>query len=141
MSGVIYFMKATELKKQGKFIYRYKPVVFNGGPTVGAPMRENDEIDGFDKVFDSQADFEVWYRDLVAGFAELDECLNYCQYFVREKGNEGHYVRDGKSYPVNGTWTGYEMNCDFMAGFKHFLIENDFYTDWFKLHERYENNL
>lgn len=130
------YMKALTLSREGKYVYRYSPICFNG-KGESAPQRTKDEIDAFDKVFDSKEDFTAWHRDLTIGLAELDEVMNYCEYFERSNGNDGFYIREGKRFPVKGTWTGYEINCEHMLGFKNFLIENGWLKYWFKLMKRY----
>lgn len=122
------------------YIYRHKPIVFNGGPVISPPQRKKGvEIDEWDKVFESEEEFRVWYKDLVVGLATLDEVMNYCEYFKRIKGNIGYYERSGKKFPVDGTWTGYEINTEMMRGFKEFLIENGWLNNWWKLMKRYES--
>lgn len=53
------------------------------------------------------------FSERVIGLAELDEVMDYCEYFVRDgikDGNRnGQYVREGKSHPVKGYWDGYEI--------------------------------
>ena len=145
-------MKVKELEAQGKYIWRYKHVGFYGTPRPTAPQRGGEEIDKWDKVFDSKELFDEWYRDLVKGLAELDQVMNYCEYFVRTKGNEGKYIREGKEHEVNGQWDSYHIwgNAMFpvltfdyklMESFKKFLIENGWKDDWFKLMDKYESEV
>lgn len=141
-------MKVSELMREGKYVYRYKPVLFNGGHGSSAPQRENDEVDNFDKVFNSKSEFDKWYRELQIGLAELDEPMNYCKYFVRSKGNEGNYVRDGKSFTVNGEWVGLHDFCwsepsegyKLTESFVVWLKESGWNkNNWFELMDRYKN--
>lgn len=60
--------------------------------------------------------------------------MNYCKYFVSEKGNEGHYVRKGKSFRINGNYCG---TLDYNSEFKKFLRENGWENNWFDLMDRY----
>lgn len=122
------------------YIHRYKPIIFNGGPTQSAPQREKGvEIDEWDKVFESKEDFEKWHRSLTIGLAELDECLNYCQHFVREKGNLGSYERDGKRYyPVDGTWCGIHDYGRGESGKFFDWVKENFGENWYQLMDRYK---
>lgn len=130
-------MKITELPPTS-YVYRYKPVLF-WGKGESAPQRKDDKLDEWDKVFNSKEEYEKWYKDLIAGLAELDEVMNYCKYFKRSKGNEGFYERENKSCPVNGTWTGYYLNTPMMADFKSFLKENSWINNWFELMDKYKS--
>lgn len=133
-------VKVTHLK-EGTYLYRHKPIRFNGGVTAGAPQRESEYLDEFDTVFDNIEEYKQWQKSVTAGLAELDESMNYCQYFVRDKGNAGHYVREGKSFPVDGSWVG---NQDFdnyppCQPFVRWLEENGWRDTWFELMDRYKN--
>lgn len=145
-------MSVSDLIKEGKYVWRYKHVGFYGHAGASAPQRENDELDEWDKVFDSKKEFDKWYRGLVSGLAELDQVMNYCKYFVRAKGNKGKYVRDGKEHEVDGQWDGYHIwgnalfpalkfDYKLMASFKDFLIKNGWNEkNWFELMDKYERN-
>jgi hypothetical protein len=141
-------MKLQELQKQGKYIWRYKHIGFYNSQSPLALMRQGNEIDKWDKVFDSKADFDKWFKKTQIGLAELDEVMNYCKYFIREKGNEGWYERDGKRCEVNGLWDGYhidgsalfpvkEFDYDKMNKFRDFLQQNVWLKDWFELRDKY----
>lgn len=47
-------MRANELTKQGKYVHRYKAILFNGVSGKPTPSRIRDEIDEWDRVFDSK---------------------------------------------------------------------------------------
>lgn len=91
--------------------------------------------------------YRPWYNSLIAGLAELDQVMDYCEYFQREKGQLGFYVREGKSFPVHGSWDEYHLNCNHgedrgfvcckMKPFTLFLKENGWLEDWFKLKGKY----
>ena len=132
-------IKIKELNKTG-YVHRYKPIRFNGQMTTGTPMREGEYMDRFDSFFPSMEEFTKWNKSVTAGLAELDEAMNYCKYFVRSKGNEGHYVRDGKSFPVDGSWTGLQDfdNYPPCQPFVRWLIDNDWRDTWFELMDRYK---
>lgn len=102
--------------------------------TKFAPQRSNNQIDRFDILFDSKEDYVKWNKDVTIGLAELDCLMNYCKYFQREKGNDGYYVRDGKSIRVNGTFTAYDLP----PYFKDFLKDNNWQDNWFELMDRYK---
>lgn len=128
----------SELEKQGFYIWRHKHIGFNQLPQPVTPPRENKDIlDDFDFVFLSKKDFNEWFDETSVGLAELDQVLNYCKYFIREKGNQGRYEREGKSIKVDGTWDGYHINTPMMKDFKEFLLENGWLENWFELHPRY----
>lgn len=130
-------MKIQELPKEN-YVYRYKTIVFNGGVTPVIQQRSNNEIDEWDKVFSSKEDFQHWYSGVVVGLAELDQCLNYCKHFVRTKGNEGNYVRNGKTYPVDGSWCGiHDYGIGESGKFFKWAIEN-FGENWYELMDRYK---
>ena len=65
--------------------------------------------------------------------AELDEAMNYCEYFQRKKWNEWFYIRDNKSYPVSWLWD-YKNTPDH---FYKWFRENFGDISHFKLHNRY----
>lgn len=129
----------NELKVEGKYVYRHKKIGFNGLPTPSTPQREGNFPDNFDLIFDNKEEFEKWYKIMMAGLAILDECLNYCQHFIREKGNIGAYERDGKRYyPVNGTWCGtHDYGRGESGKFFEWAIEN-FGKQWYELMDRYK---
>jgi hypothetical protein len=133
-------LTVAKLKKQGKYIYRYSQICFNGNG-IKAPQRKDDLIDEWDKIFDSKEDFEKWYKDLVINLAELDQVMNYCKYFVRLKGNNGNYVREGKTCPVNGLWDCYHINTPEMSQFNDFIIKNGWKNNWFDLMDRYKQTI
>jgi hypothetical protein len=129
-------MKLSQLPK-GAYLHRYKPIVFNSGPVMAVPQRKGEELDTFDIVFSSKEEYESWYKSLVIGLAELDQCLNYCKHFTRIKGNEGLYIRDGKEYPVNGTWCGiHDYGRGESGKFFEWVIQN-FGENWYVLMDRY----
>ena len=75
-------MKISELPKNS-YVYRYKKSVFNGLPVPKTPQREKpNELDEWDMVFESKEKFNKWYKELTIKLAELDECMNFCKYFV-----------------------------------------------------------
>lgn len=131
--------KVSNIPK-GAYLHRHKPIRFNGLPTPQTPQRESDYLDNFDTVFDSLEDYKTWNRSVTIGLAELDEAMNYCKYFVRDKGNEGHYVRDGKSFPVNGTWVGLQDFDSYppCQPFVRWLEEHGWRDTWFELMDRYK---
>lgn len=127
-----------ELEKLGFYIWRHKHMGFNSLPMPTTPERkEKDVLDEHDFVFSSKKDFDNWFKEVQVGLAELDQVLNYCKYFHRDKGNDGRYIRDGKECKVDGTWDGYHINTPLMAEFKNFLSTNGWLEDWFELHPRY----
>jgi len=65
--------------------------------------------------------------------AELDKSMNYCEYFVREKGNEWKYKRDWKEYKVSWLWD-YKSTP---KRFKEWFYKEFWHNDYFKLHSRY----
>lgn len=133
--------------KESCYVYRYRSISFNGLPTAPSPIRKNGYLDDFDFVFDSKEDYMHWFRKLTISLAELDESMNYCRYFIREKGNVGKYVRDGKSFTVDGSWVG---NYDFCWGnpsrgfkptelFVVWMKDNGWNkNNWFELMDRYK---
>lgn len=129
-----------ELTKEGKYVHRYKKLVFSGSPTPPTQQREGLYPDHFDMVFESKEEFEKWYKGVVAGLANIDECLNYCEHFVRENGNIGAYEREGKRYyPVNGTWCGlHDYGRGESGEFFDWVVEN-FGKNWYELMGRYKN--
>jgi len=138
----------NEPEKQGKYIYRHKHIGFNGGKQPETPQRKDNNIDEFDIVFNSIEDFNKWFKETTIGLAELDGVLNYCEYFKREKGNEGFYERDGKRCKVNGQWDRYYILGDFeppkqewyngLIELRHFLKDNDWFNDdYFSLKTKY----
>jgi hypothetical protein len=128
-----------KLKQEGKYVYRFKNIVFNSSPTLCAPNRIGDLTDEYDFIFESKEDFDKWHRALTIEFALLDECVNYCKFFVRKKGNDGDYVREGKSFPVDGTWTKlHDFGSEKTKAFELFLKENNWYDNWFELMDRYK---
>ena len=132
-------VKPSQLK-DGIYIHRHKAIRFNGLPVPVTPQRR-ECLDEFDTLFDSFDEYTKWNKAVTAGLAELDEAMNYCRYFVREKGNQGHYVRDGKSFPVDGSWVGLQDfdNYPPCQPFVAWLIENGWRNDWFELMDRYKN--
>jgi len=65
--------------------------------------------------------------------AELDQAMNYCEYFVRDEWNDGRYIRDWKEYKVNWLWD-YKTTPDH---FKEWFKKEFWHLDYFKLHNRY----
>lgn len=130
----------AELQAEGKYVYRHKKIVFNGLPAPSTPQRDGPYPDKFDTVFESKEYFEAWYKGMMAGLANLDECLNYCAHFIREKGNLGAYERDGKRYyPVDGTWCGlHDCGRGESGKFFEWVTEN-FGKEWYELMDRYKN--
>lgn len=131
-------MKVSELTKQGKYVHRHLPTLFNGGSGIPTPQRKGvydngrrvDEfVDEFDTIFDSKVEFHIWMRDLQVGLAELDQVMNYCKYFAREKGNNGNYIRDGKFFPVHGQWCGLH-DFDWKQNWFHRLFRIRQYRDY-----------
>ena len=128
-----------DLKKEGKYIHRYKWIVFNNSGTPSTPQRRSEFPDKFDFIFNSKEEFENWNKSVSAGLAKLDECLNYCEHFVREKGNVGAYERDGKRYyPVDGTWCGLHDFSEGESGKFFTWVVSNFGTNWYKLRKKYE---
>ena len=66
--------------------------------------------------------------------AELDQSMNYCEYFVRDKGNEGLYIRGWFKYKVNWLWDYKSTPKSFIESFEKYFGHRDYY----KLHRRYE---
>lgn len=130
-------LSIRELSTRG-YLYRYKKIAFNGLGTPHTPQRKEDKADEFDFLFKNKEDFDTWHKQLTVGLAELDESMNFCKYFVREKGNNGHYVREGKSYPVNGSWVGIQDFDDTAKDFAQWLKENGWRNNWFELMDRYK---
>lgn len=92
--------------------------------------------------FGTKENYDNWYKSCAAGLAELDEAMNYCKYFVREHGNTGNYIREGKSFPVDGSWIG---NQDFdnyppCQSFVKWLTENGWRTTWYELMDKYKEH-
>ena len=132
------------LRKQGKYLWQYKHIKFQGG----GGGREWGNADPVYFVFDSKQDFDVWFRETQIGLASLDQVMNYCEYFVRSKGNQGKYIREGKEHEVNGEWDGYhiegsslfpQVHFDYklMDSFRNFLKENGWGNSWFDLKDKY----
>ena len=90
---------------------------------------------------------KVWHESTIANLANLDEIMDYCEYFKREKGQVGNYVREGKSCPVRGDFDGYHLNCPHkdkkgfvccaMQDFRKFLEDNNWLSDWFLIKNKY----
>lgn len=142
-------VRVGELKKNF-YVHRYKPIRFNGLPIMKIPSRNDIDKkqspveskqfpDEFDTIFPSSSEFATWNKDITKDLAELDESMNYCEYFVRESGNKGYYVREGKTFPVDGSWVGIQDfdSCPQTQDFVIWLIQNNWREDWFKLHHRY----
>lgn len=137
-----------ELEKQGKYVYRHKKVIFEGGLTDPTPQRKDEYPDSFDTIFNSKSDFDSWYKSMVSGLAELDGAMNYCKFFQRDKGNAGRYVRGCKECLVNGQWTRYYIEAqgslpktgwyEGLKEFQNFLKDNKWEDSWFELMERYK---
>ena len=127
--------------KPPQYLYRHKSIRFNGAPTPHTPQRKDKHLDDFDTVFDCKEDFTQWFRSTTIGLAELDQAMNYCKYFVRVKGNQGHYVRDGKSFPVDGSWVGLQDfdNYPPCQPFVQWLTDNSWRDNWFELMDRYKD--
>ena len=128
----------SELNKIG-YVYRHKPIRFNGLPTMSTPQREGDYMDNFDTFFSSKEKFDTWHRKVTIGLAELDESMKFCKYFIREKGNDGHYVREGKKFKVNGSWVGITDfdNYSPTKNFVKWLEDNGWRDNWFELMPQY----
>lgn len=126
-----------ELSKTG-YVYRYKKIILNGLPVPETPQREGKYPDDFDTYFDSKEDFNQWYKQIITEYAKLDECLNYCKHFIREKGNKGNYVRNGKTYPVDGTWCSTHDYGRGESGKFFTWVKENFGNNWYELMERYE---
>lgn len=90
--------------------------------------------------FHSKENYENWYKNLTAYLAELDEYMNYCTYFKREKGDNGYYEREGKRYPVKGYWKGIQDFDDVAKDFAIWLEENGWRKMWFELREKYQEH-
>lgn len=121
------------------FVYRHKKIVFNDGGTPPTPQRKDDYPDESDVFFLSKEEFQNWHKNLTIGLAELDECLNYCKHFVREKGNLGAYERDGKRYyPVDGTWCGIHDYGRGESGKFFDWVKENWEEDWYELMDRYK---
>jgi len=136
---------------KGFYIHRYSGVSFAGKSGFHSPQRKGNEIDACDLIFRDKSSFDLWFKHLQLGLAGLDEPMNFNEYFVREKGNEGDYVRDDKSFPVNGLWDGQHLDCSHsekkgfvccsMREFSQWLTEHGFRKDWWKLRESYKSFL
>jgi hypothetical protein len=113
------------------YTHHIQPIVFNDGSKMNYGRR-------FPKVFESKEDFETWYRGVTIGLAELDQCLNYCKHFIRTKGNEGNYVRDGKTYPVNGMWCGTQDYGRGESGKFFDWVNENWGDNWYELMDRYK---
>lgn len=145
-------MKIRELEKEGKYVYRFKHIGFQDSGGIQTPTRKNNELDEWDMVFESKKHIDKWFREVQIGLAELDRVMNYCRFFQRTQGNEGQYVRDGKSFPVDGRWDGYYIDADWkevetsiqkywkekLSPFQAFLRENGWWKNWFELMDRYK---
>lgn len=82
--------------------------------------------------------FDSWRKSYISYEAEFEENLNMCKHFVRELGNKGKYIRDGKEYIVEGTWKGiYDYSRGESGKFFTWVISN-FGKDWYKLMDKYE---
>jgi hypothetical protein len=88
----------------------------------------------------NDAERKALLRSRSITLADLDQLLNFCKHFVREKGNIGAYERDGKRYyPVNGTWRGtHDYGRGESGKFFNWLEEN-FGEKWYDLMDRYKN--
>ena len=77
-------------------------------------------------------------NDSLPYLAELDESMNYCEYFIREKWNIWTYKKeDFTYYPVNGLWDYKSFDIKEATKFKQAFIKHFWYFKWFKLHNRY----
>lgn len=82
-------------------------------------------------------------QEAIIHLAELDQSMNYCEWFVRDNWNDGRYIRDGKEYFVNWLWDykSWNIKNKYWNTMNHFIenFNRDFPdTDWFKLHNRYK---
>ena len=77
-------------------------------------------------------------KESLVYLAELDESMNYCEYFNRTDWNKWEYIRDDFKFEVNWLWcywsfhskhSAYKFKVEFEKHFWHF---NRFY-----LHNRY----
>lgn len=122
------------------YVWRFKPIRFNGCVTTPTPQRESNTPDSFDLFFTSKEAFKKWFRSTTVTLAELDESMNYCKYFQRDKGNTGYYVREGKSFPVDGSWVGIQDFDNYAPcqPFVAWLKANNWRDTWFELMDRYK---
>lgn len=79
------------------------------------------------------------YRQNVTlpALAELDESMNYCQYFTRTNWNEWIYEREGFKYNVNWLWDYKSFEIPNAKLFKAAYIKHFWNFEWFTLHNRY----
>ncbi len=88
--------------------------------------------------------YDLWYKRHIAGLANFDKIMNYCRYFQRKEGNEGHYIRDGKSCLVDGRWSDYDIQGGIIGDggklkrFQEFLKDNK-WGDWFEIMDKYKS--
>jgi len=137
--GIVFTNKTIDDLNKIGYVYRHKKIVFNGGPTPATEQRKGEYMDENDIFFTSKEEFETWHKSLTANLAQLDECLNYCKHFVRTKGNEGNYVRDGKTYPVDGTWCGIHDYRRGESGEFFKWVKENWGDSWYELMDRYKN--
>ena len=69
--------------------------------------------------------------------AELDESMNYCEFFIRENGNEWIYKKDWFEFKVNWLWDYKSQLCKWYNEFKEAYIKYFWDFNRFKLHNRY----
>jgi len=114
--------------------WKVKPIRFNG---LSTPPPTGNTFE-----FESKSHFDLWYKSHLAFLAELDEAMNYCAYFQRDKGNSGHYVREGKSFPVDGSWIGIQDfdNYPPCQPFVAWLNKNGWRHTWFQLMDKYKQH-
>ena len=70
--------------------------------------------------------------------AELDESMNYCEYFIRINWNEWIYKKDWFEYNVNWLWDYKSFNLRNAKEFKQAYINNFWNFNRFKIHNRYK---
>lgn len=112
-----------------------------------SPSFDWHEADPFDKpsfFFCCEEHKKIWKqnsRDLdkrnIPYLAELDESMNYCEFFTRIKWNEGIYKRDNFQWEVNWLWDYKSKICRWYKEFKEAYIKHFWDFNRFKIHSRY----
>lgn len=69
--------------------------------------------------------------------AELDESMNYCEYFTRTNWNEWVYKRYNFEHKVNWLWDYKSFDIPEANNFKQAYIKHFWDFNRFKLHNRY----
>lgn len=112
-----------------------------------SPSFDWHEADPFDKpsfFFCCKEHRKEWINELreldiknIPYLAELDESMNYCEYFNRINWNEWIYKRDWFEFKVNWLWDYKSQLCKWYKEFKDAYILYFWDFNRFKIHNRY----